>query len=552
MSTSRIRARSADRRRPRTVALLGVALASTSALLGIGIGTASAATTTTGSSSTHQAAATTATRSVTAHASSSQGILALAAANLGKHACDTNSLGGVGYGSSCTGNGGQPEYWCSDFAIWVWQHAGVTDLSGLTARAATFYSYATSRGILSSTPHVGDVAIFSNARGDTSTINHVAIVSQVNANGTIETLSGDWNGVDGSEAEFSSTSTVVQNAPAYSDAINSYSSVMGMYVVGFVSPPGMSATSAYPLYHSIRNADGTWAGWGEVQGIGAPSFDASDAAISSATDGSAQIVAIGNDGNLYHTIRNTVGTWAGWGEVQGIGAPNFAASDASIAVNSDGSAQIVAIGNDGNLYHTIRNTDGTWAGWGELQGVGAPSFTAKAVSITADSDGSAQIVAIGNDGNLYHTIRNTDGTWAGWGELQGVDGAASFSASDVSISAATDGSAQVVAIGNDGNVYHTIRNTDGTWAGWGELQGVGAPSFSASSVAITVDPDGSSQVVAIGNDGMLYHTIRNTDGTWAGWGEVQGADGAPSFGAATTAITADTDGSTQILATGNR
>ncbi len=37
----------------------------------------------------------------------------------------------------------------------------------------------------------------------------------MNTNGTIETVSGDWAGSGGTEAEFSSTSHVVHNAPAY-------------------------------------------------------------------------------------------------------------------------------------------------------------------------------------------------------------------------------------------------------------------------------------------------------------------------------------------------
>jgi hypothetical protein len=57
--------------------------------------------------------------------------------NLGKTACGTNSLGGQGYYSSCTGNGGYPEYWCSDFAKWVWKSAGAK-VTGLTPAAGSF------------------------------------------------------------------------------------------------------------------------------------------------------------------------------------------------------------------------------------------------------------------------------------------------------------------------------------------------------------------------------------------------------------------------------
>jgi hypothetical protein len=48
-------------------------------------------------------------------------IATIAMDNVGNKACGQNSLGGTGFESSCTGNGGQPEYWCSDFARWVWK-----------------------------------------------------------------------------------------------------------------------------------------------------------------------------------------------------------------------------------------------------------------------------------------------------------------------------------------------------------------------------------------------------------------------------------------------
>ena len=138
---------------------------------------------------------------------------------------------------SQTGNGGQPEYWCADFAIWVWKKSGVTDLSKLTAAAGSFYVYGQDNNTLSDTPALGDVAVFNYQGGGVA--DHVAVVTQVNADGTIETVSGDWNGQSGSEAEFASTSSVVLNEPAYADTIGSSPAVMGMSISGFVAPVGL-------------------------------------------------------------------------------------------------------------------------------------------------------------------------------------------------------------------------------------------------------------------------------------------------------------------------
>jgi hypothetical protein len=173
---------------------------------------------------------------------SGSAIATLATANVGQGACTTNTLGGTHFESSCTGNGGQPEYWCADFAIWVWASVGA-DVSGLTAAAGSFYTYGQNNGTLSNSPAVGDAVVFDYAGGGVA--DHVAIVTQVNSNGTIESVSGDWNGQSGTEAQFSSTSHVVLNSPAYAGTVGTAPGVMGMTISGFISPVGLTSSSSY-------------------------------------------------------------------------------------------------------------------------------------------------------------------------------------------------------------------------------------------------------------------------------------------------------------------
>lgn len=162
-------------------------------------------------------------------------IVSLALANVGGMACATNSLGGSAFESSCTGNGGQPEYWCADFAQWVWANSGV-DTTGLNAAAGSFYCYGQNNGTLSNTPQPGDAVVF-DYQGN-CVADHVAIVTQVNADGTIESVSGDWGGQSGTEAQFSSTSHVVLNSPAYDGTVGGTPSVIGMTISGYISPIG--------------------------------------------------------------------------------------------------------------------------------------------------------------------------------------------------------------------------------------------------------------------------------------------------------------------------
>ncbi len=189
--------------------------------------------------------------------SSGKQIAALALANVGKQACSTNSLGGKAFDSSCTGNGGQPEYWCADFARWVWQHNGVEDTAWLTAAAGSFYTYGLQYGTLTATPAVGDAAVFNYAGGGSA--EHVAIVTAVKANGQIVTASGDWGGQSGSEAKFASTSSVVLNSPSYVGAVGSWPGTMGMTLSGFVAPVGalVHPVSGRTLLGSTGTLSGT-------------------------------------------------------------------------------------------------------------------------------------------------------------------------------------------------------------------------------------------------------------------------------------------------------
>ena len=172
------------------------------------------------------------------HTAGGDDIASLALANLNGTACGTNSLGDDSFFSSCTGNGGAPEYWCADFARWVWNGVGF-DTSELTAAAGSFYMYGLNHGTLSSSPTVGAAVVFDSDGAGYA--DHVAIVTQVNSDGTIETVSGDWNGDGGDEATFSSTSHVILNAPAYDSSVGSQPGVIGMTISGFITPDGVAS-----------------------------------------------------------------------------------------------------------------------------------------------------------------------------------------------------------------------------------------------------------------------------------------------------------------------
>jgi hypothetical protein len=426
-----------------------------------------------------------------------------------------------------------PGEWCADFARWVWAQNGL-DISGLDGRAASFYEYGARNGTLSDTPQVGDAVVFGyNGNGFAE---HVAIVTSVNAaNHTITSVGGNEGGGDGT----------VDSDPPYDSTKGTEGFAPGYPISGYIAPLGL--TNAVPaqlvaigndggIYHEVRDPNGIWTGFKPLTDSAGGVMKASDVAVAGDPDGSSQVVAIGGDGLVYHEVRTASGSWTGFQAIQGVGtAAHMAAKAVAISAAPDGSAQLVAIGSDGNVYHEIRAKAGNWTGFQPVTGLsGAATMAAKAISITADPDGSAQLVVIGTDGLVYHEVRTVNGAWSGFQPIKGV-GTPTMLASAVSITADPDGSAQLVAVGSDGNVYHEIRAKAGNWTGFAAVGGINTSNMAATSVSITGDPDGSAQLVAVGNDGDVYHEVRQASGSWTGFQPVTGV-GTPKMAASTVSI----------------
>jgi hypothetical protein len=95
------------------------------------------------------------------------------------------------------------EFWCADFAKWVWERGGVTTgLGTLNAGARSFYAWGAQGGDQlipdGNNPAVGDAVVFYPPGQLTSSglayADHVAIVVGVNTDGTVNLVNGDFGG----------------------------------------------------------------------------------------------------------------------------------------------------------------------------------------------------------------------------------------------------------------------------------------------------------------------------------------------------------------------
>jgi len=187
---------------------------------------------------------------------SGQAIADLAAGYLGAH-----------MGTKNDPNGDPPswyEWWCADFAKYIWGKAGA-QTNGLSAAAASFeYSY--SHESFSATPHIGDVMVVgaspSNQTWDNVT--HVAIVTGISG-GQVATIGGDegpgmW--YDNTVAQ--QTTGAAVGSPFGTGTLGGQS--VSVYVYGYASPyfPAAAQPAQQPAQPvgalSLRVADGSLAG----------------------------------------------------------------------------------------------------------------------------------------------------------------------------------------------------------------------------------------------------------------------------------------------------
>ncbi|MEU3723606.1 M23 family metallopeptidase [Streptomyces sp. NPDC031705] len=178
----------------------------------------------------------------------------------------------------------------------------------------------------------------------------------------------------------------------------------------------------------------------------------------------------------------------------------------------------VAVESGGGIYHAVRNADRTWTGFGDVLGVTGEVPTGVRTTAEAGVNGDTHVLAVSNEGKLYHALRFADRSWTGFGDVAGEAGTLANITQVAAVSSGTEVQVVVVA---DGKVYHTVRRANGTWAPFGA---VGAPGAAPVTKVAMSQVGSDTQIVAVSN-GTLFHTVRHADGTWTSWGDASAETG---------------------------
>ncbi|MEU2627828.1 CHAP domain-containing protein [Kitasatospora sp. NPDC007106] len=465
-------------------------------------------------------------------------IVSVANANLGKKACSTNSTGGTGYYSSCTGANGAPEAWCADFAKWVWARAGY-NVSGLTAGAGSFGRYGAG---LHSTPQVGDALLFNyDGRGYAD---HVAVVTAV-GNGTVTTVGGNESGVSGN---WSATSSVHQST--HSSAVGSYYG--SQRISGYVSPQGGSSTpppssppsaSAPSLgdtgsvvaedgtqYTFTRDAanghlqvtylpkGGQWATVDMSAMVGTPASAGGAPATFIQQNGTIGVTtADAADGHLQITYLPKGGQWATSDLTEQVGTP-VTGGGVSNTVAPDGTLYIFSRGSldGGHLSATYLNSAGAWATADMTDYVGTPVSAGGAPSAFVQKDGTVGVVTANSaNGHVFMTYLPSGGQWAG----DDMTTLAGTPVSDGNISNVNgpDGKHYIFSRGSMNGGHLSATYAAPGWTTTDLTNQAGTPASAGGAPAAFLQPDGTvGAVTANSANGHVYMTYLPSGGQWTG------------------------------------
>jgi hypothetical protein len=231
------------------------------------------------------------------------------------------------------------------------------------------------------------------------------------------------------------------------------------------------------------------------------------------------LIALGGDGNLYHSyVSTTTGTWTSWAKM---GTPSAALVGTPILFNDlrlymrDVNGQI-----EQGYYSSASNS---W-NWSTISGnlpagaMSSPTLATPNTGVDPNFDSNyPDVYAIGGDGKLYHSyVSTTTGWWTTWQVLQHTP---TMQGAPAALTAGT-----VYVRDTNGQIEEGYGGSDGNWT-WTQIGGslpAGGVSDPVLLVAnTTVDPNYNStypDVYAVGGDGQMYHSyVSTTTGWWTSW-----------------------------------
>ncbi|GAA2743792.1 hypothetical protein [Kitasatospora cinereorecta] len=339
-------------------------------------------------------------------------------------------------------------------------------------------------------------------------------------------------------------------------AVAAVATSIAVVPAGAVALPAMPAefqltinTDAYNTpFHTTRHADGTWSSWDQV-----PDMYYNPGGTTSLTQtehAGVTFLASNYAGQIQFLIRDTAGNWTSPtgttapipGEVPIWHSGNTPATTPITKMLGsafvDNEFHLIAQAGNGYPYEIVRHADGTWGDWTELAGQLGNIGTITDFSAATTNGSDLQFTAVAG-GKLWHTKRATSvDAFTAWGDVFAVS--SNPGTAEHVAAAGVSGELQVVVTGNNGaGVFHAIRHADGTWTRFGDVEAAtrsnpGTVTGVGIAATNTLSTGPNLQVVVVNNTGGLFHTVRNSSGSWTTFGDVNANVPGSHAGHATT------------------
>jgi hypothetical protein len=305
------------------------------------------------------------------------------------------------------------------------------------------------------------------------------------------------------------------------------------------------------LWHTIRFIDGIWLRFGDVEAqTGDQGFFQDVDCAQNRLD--LHVCGVTMDLSLWHTVRRIDGSWVAFGDVEdqagdGGNITNVACTstyNSSQPYDLAYELQVLAANTAGRLWHTIRRGDGSWTQFDDVKAQAGDPGPFRGVACDADPLGDhIHVLAVGQNGGLWHTIRRADGSWVAFGDVKAQAGdrgsfthvAVATRPTNFPEGVPQEYETHVCGVTSDDRLWHAIRRNNGSWTQFGdvEAQAGNRGGFSSVDCAIadTGDERGVLHVagVAGGAGSRLWHTIRRNNGSWTQFGDVEAQAGGPKL-----------------------
>lgn len=277
------------------------------------------------------------------------------------------------------------------------------------------------------------------------------------------------------------------------------------------------------LFHTIRHANGTWDGFGQLSG---PVYSTSVPVLfTAAVNGEDHVLmdyatAHPPVHSIVHDVRRTDGTWT-WSS-----APEFAGSSLLAAAGVSGALHVERVRNpalgesDSTLVDAVQQADGTWT-----QSAALPVEGSMMSMAATGAGGNLRVLMIAYNGTtLVQVDRHPDGSWSPVRRTVFTTDHGNTVAAVAAV-AKVGGDLQAVVIGS--GLFHSILHPNGVWDRFRSVDAVaGTPPGGVTGIAVAAS-SGSLQLVVRANSGGIYHTVRRPDGSWQRFADVKPETGDP-------------------------